>query len=129
MYTISTQLAKAVFDIGDFFYKDNPSESVKIENGIITYTVGKSSFDKPVDSFFFMCKSKALMYGYILLSKTRTNSSKASCSFDINGKHDYEDDFHNDFRAETEQQAVFDATSWVIEQVKNNKQNLKIHWI
>ena len=58
------------------------------------------------------CKEWALSKGYILMSKPRTSSSFATCEFCKNGKCDYEDDLWNDFRAESEQQAVFDATSW-----------------
>lgn len=109
MYTISTQLAKAVFNIGDFFYKDNPIESVKIENGIITYTVGKSSFDKPVDSFFFMCKDWAITNDWILLS---TKFEKSGfCRIDkLNGGMSIHRVITN-----SEQQAIFDACQWLID--------------
>ena len=61
------------------------------------------------------CKEWASTKGYILFSKTRLSSSLASCYFDVMGFHDYEDDFKNDFRAESEQQAVFDACQWILD--------------
>ena len=67
------------------------------------------------------CKEWAATKGYILFSKTRLSSSLASCYFDIMGIHDYEDDFHNDFRAETEPDAIFKACQWILENYKENK--------
>lgn len=60
------------------------------------------------------CKEWASTKGYILFSKTRLSSSLASCYFDTMGIHDYEDDFHNDFRAETEPEAIFKACEWIL---------------
>ena len=68
-----------------------------------------------------LCKIWALNHRYILLSKPRTNSSFASCSFDKIGKCNYEDDFYNDFRAETEPNAIFKACLWILEQIKKEK--------
>ena len=59
------------------------------------------------------CKEWAATKGYVLFSKTRLSSSLASCYFDTIGRHDYEDDFHNDFRAETEPDAIFKACEWI----------------
>ena len=64
------------------------------------------------------CKDWATTKGYILFSKTRLNSSLASCYFDTMGIHDYEDDFHNDFRAETEPDAIFKACEWIRKKLK-----------
>ena len=64
------------------------------------------------------CKDWAATKGYVLFSKTRLNSSLASCYFDTIGRHDYEDDFHNDFRAETEPEAVFKACEWIRKKLK-----------
>lgn len=129
MYTISTQLAKAVFNIGDFFYKDNPTESVQIENNIITYTVGKSSFDKPVDSFFFSCKDWALQQGYMLSSGLETCSYRKTQYFCSQTNYvilDYSNRGNSsplipntNPRLETvishsEQQSVFDACQWIL---------------
>lgn len=61
------------------------------------------------------CKEWALTKQYILSSKPRTNSSLAACSFDKNGKCDYYNDYHNDFRAETEPEAIFKACEWILE--------------
>ena len=60
------------------------------------------------------CKEWAYSQGYILFSKIRLNSSLASCYFDTTGKHDYEDGYHNDFRAETESEAIFKACEWIL---------------
>ena len=60
------------------------------------------------------CKEWAYSQGYILFSKIRLNSSLASCYFDTMGKHDYEDGYHNDFRAETESEAIFKACEWIL---------------
>ncbi len=60
------------------------------------------------------CKKWAYSQGYVLFSKIRLNSSLASCYFDVMGKHDYEDDYHNDFRAETEPEAIFKACQWIL---------------
>lgn len=128
MYTISTQLAKAIFNIGDFFYKDSPTESVQIENGIITYTVGKSSFEKPVDSFFFMCKDWALRQGYMLSSGLETCSYRKVQYFCLQTNYvilGYSNRKSSPLvpnpnpRLETvishsEQQAVFDACQWIL---------------
>lgn len=65
------------------------------------------------------CKEWASKKGYILFSKTRLSSSLASCYFDVMGFHDYEDDFKDDFRAESEPQAIFNATSWILENKRN----------
>lgn len=124
MYTISRQLAKAVFNIGDFFYKDNPTESVQIENGVITYTVGKSSFDKPIDSFFFSCKDWALEQNLYITS----NNFIAEVRPIENGMQlskllyyvDIVDDIENwDLTAhsvaQNEQQSVFDACQWILD--------------
>ena len=62
----------------------------------------------------YMCKEWAYSQGYILFSKIRLNSSLASCYFDTMGKHDYEDEYHNDFRAETESEAIFKACQWIL---------------
>ena len=62
----------------------------------------------------YMCKEWAYSQGYILFSKIRLNSSLASCYFDTMGKHDYEDEYHNDFRAETESEAIFKACEWIL---------------
>lgn len=67
------------------------------------------------------CKEWAYSKGYILFSKIRLNSSLASCYFDTMGKHDYEDGYHNDFRAETESEASFKACQWILEN-KTNKE-------
>ena len=64
------------------------------------------------------CKDWAATKGYVLFSKTRLNSSLASCYFDTMGIHDYEDDFHNDFRAETEPDAIFKACEWIRNKLK-----------
>lgn len=110
MYTISTQLAKAVFDIGDFFYKDSPTESIQIKNGIITYTVGKSSFDKPVDSFFFMCKNWAVKYsGWTLQSYTNEKYS-GICRIKVGDGQELTKAISN-----SEQQAVFDACQYILD--------------
>lgn len=124
MYTISTQLAKAVFNIGDFFYRDNPTESVKIENGIITYTVDKSSFGRPIDSFFFMCKNWAILQNYYITS----NNFIAEVRPIENGMQlskllyyiDIVDDIENwDLTsysvAQNEQQSIFDACQWILD--------------
>lgn len=66
------------------------------------------------------CKDWAATKGYILFSKTRLNSSLASCYFHNMGLHDYEDDFHNDFRAETEPEAIFKACQWILDNAKAN---------
>lgn len=66
----------------------------------------------------FYCKEWAYKNGYILLSKPRTSSSFASCSFDKIGKSAYYDDYHNDFRAETEIEAIFKACEWILNGVK-----------
>lgn len=71
-----------------------------------------------VNDFFFKCKKWASTKGYILFSKTRLSSSLASCYFDVMGFHDYEDDYKDDFRAESEQQAVFNACMYILEQTK-----------
>ena len=60
------------------------------------------------------CKEWAYSQGYILFSKIRLSSSLASCYFDVMGKHDYEDSYHNDFRAETESEAIFKACEWIL---------------
>lgn len=123
MYTISTQLAKAIFNIGDFFYKDSPIESVQIENNIITYTVGKSSFDKPADSFFFMCKEWALKQNYYITSNSFIAEIKPIEEGIQMSKLlyyvDVVDDIENwDLKAysvaQNEQQAVFDACQWIL---------------
>ena len=61
------------------------------------------------------CKEWAYSQGYILFSKIRLSSSLASCYFDVMGKHDYEDSYHNDFRAETESEAIFKACQWILD--------------
>lgn len=61
------------------------------------------------------CKEWAYTQGYILFSKIRLNSSLASCYFDTMGKHDYEDGYHNDFRAESEPEAIFKACQWILD--------------
>ena len=61
------------------------------------------------------CKEWAYTQGYIIFSKIRLNSSYASCYFHNIGKHDYEDNFHNDFRAETESEAIFKACQWILD--------------
>lgn len=124
MYTISTQLAKVIFNIGDFFYKDNPTESVKIENNIITYMVGNTVFNKQVDSFFFMCKKWALSKKYtitpiVILSGTNylkyIVDVKSFHSPSIDRKaFEYFRNFDKSRIYDSEQQAVFDATVWII---------------
>ena len=65
------------------------------------------------------CKEWAYIQGYVIFSKIRLNSSYASCYFDISGKHDYEDGYHNDFRAECEPEAIFKACQWILD--RNSK--------
>lgn len=124
MYTISTQLAKAVFDIGDFFYKDSPTESVLIKNGIITYTVGKSSFEKPVDSFFFMCKDWVILQNYYITSnnfiaEVRPIENEIQLSkllYYVDVVNDIENwDLATHSVAQNEQQAVFDACQYILD--------------
>lgn len=67
------------------------------------------------------CKEWALKQRYVLFSKIRLSSSLASCYFDVMGKHDYEDDYHNDFRAETESEAIFKSCQWILDN-KTNKE-------
>ena len=111
---ISKELFEAVIDDKVKYYCVNVDE--------IEYDY--ESFDRQnplimvVNDFFFKCKEWASTKGYILFSKTRLSSSLASCYFDVMGFHDYEDDFKNDFRAESEQQAVFNACQWIYEQQK-----------
>lgn len=61
------------------------------------------------------CKEWAYKQGYILMSTIRTNSSLAICEFSKSGKHDYEDELYNNFRAHTEHEAVFLACEWILE--------------
>ena len=61
------------------------------------------------------CKEWAYKKGYILMSTIRTNSSLAICEFSKSGKHDYEDELYNNFRAHTEHEAVFLACKWILE--------------
>ena len=61
------------------------------------------------------CKEWAYKQGYILMSTIRTNSSLAICEFSKSGKHDYEDELYNNFRAHTEHEAVFLACKWILE--------------
>ena len=63
----------------------------------------------------YKCKEWSYTQGYILFSKIRLNSSLASCYFDTMGKHDYEDGYHNDFRAESEPEAIFKACQWILD--------------
>ena len=65
------------------------------------------------------CKEWAYTQGYILFSKIRLNSSLASCYFDTMGKHDYEDGYHNDFRAESEPEAIFKACDYILKELSN----------
>lgn len=112
-YNISRELINAVLneDIKDIYFAPN---------GRFFETWNEERDDRVnTNDFFFMCKEWASRKGYILFSKTRLNSSLASCYFDVMGLHDYEDDFKNDFRAESEQQAVFDACQWILENKRN----------
>ena len=72
--------------------------------------------EESYNDFFFECIDWALKQKYILVTAPRTDSRKATCSFDESGKHDYKDDFHNNFREESIQQAVFDACQWILNQ-------------
>ena len=65
------------------------------------------------------CKEWASTKGYILFSKTRLSSSLASCYFDVMGFHDYEDDFKNDFRADTEVEAIIKACTYILNTLSN----------
>jgi hypothetical protein len=67
------------------------------------------------------CKEWALSKGYILMSKPRTSSSFATCVFCKNGKCDYEDDLWNDFRADTEPEAIIKACEWIMNKLQESK--------
>ena len=67
------------------------------------------------------CKEWALSKGYILMSKPRTSSSFATCVFCKNGKCNYEDDLWNDFRADTEPEAIFKACQWIMNKLQESK--------
>ena len=119
-YKISKELlsevisgSKKVFDSDIIICIDR----VTLRYGILEENDNISYFNINIYELAHKCKEWASEQGYILLSKPRTNSSKATCCFDINGRHDYEDDFHNDFRADSEQQAVFDACQWILDNI------------
>ena len=78
---------------------------------------GKTFCNRSINIYELAHKCKELAYsqGYVLFSKIRVNSSFASCYFDTMGKHDYEDGFHNDFRAESEPEAIFKACQWILD--------------
>ena len=85
---------------------------------------GKTFCNRSINIYELAHKCKEWAYykhGYIIFSKTRISSSLASCYFDTMAKHDYEDDYCDDFRAETEYEAIFKACSWILEQIKKEK--------
>lgn len=115
---ITINLVKTVFDIGEGFYHDNPKESLSIKNGIISYTVGKSIFNKSVDAFFFMCKNYISKYVSNVGSGYDKDTNRYWC---ICNNGDYQE------YSNSEQQAVFNMCEQVLSQ--NLKQQLKeAHW-
>ena len=88
-------------------------------NDIVYEQGGDLQYNINIHELAHKCKEWAYIQGYVLFSKIRLNSSYASCYFDIMGIHDYEDDFHNDFRAETEPDAIFKACEWILD--RNSK--------
>ena len=91
--------------------KDITFEYSHYVNGVFQY---RRKTDINIYELAFECKKWAYSQGYILFSKIRLSSSLASCYFDVMGKHDYEDSYHNDFRAETESEAIFKACQWIL---------------
>lgn len=119
---ISKELFEAVMNIKlGTYYSDNieTERRLWIDKDLICWDAVPFVDEISINDFFFKCKEWASTKGYILFSKTRLSSSLASCYFDVMGFHDYEDDFKNDFRAESEQQAVFDACQWILENKGN----------
>lgn len=71
-----------------------------------------SRFDS-VNNSFFKCKDWANKQGYRLLSGSHDYNNKIICY--IYKGYDYIGDFDELFVAESEQQAVFDACQWILE--------------
>lgn len=113
-------------------FKDGIIETFELENNTLKVCIFSESnninckgtglytpYNINIYQLAHKCKEWALSKGYILMSSPRTSSSFATCEFCKNGKCDYEDDLWNDFRADTEPEAIFKACQWIL----NNKES------
>ena len=120
---ISKELLSEVLQ-KDLSYILDPSMIISIykvmgSRSILRYTIKRSVSNNHesinIHELAHKCKEWAYKQGYILMSTIRTNSSLAICEFSKSGKHDYEDELYNNFRAHTEHEAVFLACKWILE--------------
>ena len=128
---ISKKLLSEVFNKKVFaIYTENEEGDDFIRENEISYTyridmqgMGFEEIEKAINIYELAhkCKEWALSKGYILMSKPRTSSSFAICVFCKNGKCDYEDDLWNDFRADTEVEAIFKACQWIMNKLQESK--------
>ena len=105
-YKISKELFEAVYN----------EDLLRIEVGtcsVVAYLTDGTEFTENIDTFFFDCKEWALKQGYKLQSSPI--GIEYVCVFNSNGLTG--NHFEN-FRADAEQQAVFDACMYILDKDK-----------
>ena len=117
-YKISKELFEAVCGF--------KVEWIRIEEqGDYVFIVDDVNCSYFLDSFFFKCKEWAYKNSWEISSGT-ISSNNGECDYiaDVYPRYAKDTKEYMDnpsFDSTSEQQAVFDATSWVLEQTKNNK--------
>lgn len=71
-----------------------------------------SRFDS-INNFFFLCKDWANKNEYRLLNGSHDYNNRIICF--IYKDFDYMGDYEEEFKSDSEQQAVFDACQWIID--------------
>lgn len=106
-YNISTELINTVLDedIKDIYFAPN-GRFFETWNGERDNRVNTSEF-------FFMCKEWANKQGYRLLNGSHDYNNQIICN--IYKDFDYIGDYCEQIESESEQQAVFDACQWILE--------------
>ena len=117
-YKISKELFEAVYN----------EDLLRIEIGtysVVAYLTDGTEFTENIDTFFFDCKEWASSMGYDLYSyRFDGDVSYAYLDLDMKGvhplrpKYGFVGSFLEEFEAETEQQAVFDACMYILDKDK-----------
>ena len=106
-YEINKELINAILDdeIKDIYFAPN-GRFFETWNGVIDNRVN-------INDFFFMCKEWANKNEYRLLTGSHDYNNQIICN--IYKDFDYIDDYCEQIKSESEQQAVFDACQWILE--------------
>lgn len=119
-YNISKELFEAVMSEKIIDYRgvfiDHISGTYNnktILDGITIVAADGGIISCSVNNFFFKCKDWANKNGYRLLNGSHDYNNQTICL--IYKDYDYIGDFCEKIKADSEQQAVFDACQWILD--------------